>query len=203
MQLAGTDALDQIMDEIALYGPFSDESIEFPEVDGLKQNAGIKPDWFYEAYLSPYNHSEFEAITEYIQNNQTFVSYPDASYAFLGIATIEMRHYDHLGEFIKALGGELHHYFDNSMVPINRTIDEAIDHAIGGEQNTIANYQKVLGLVMACPPSKSRNIAEQLITKLIRDEELHVQILNRLKSSKGYTLPKKVVLDKPTTVTLK
>lgn len=165
----GNEVYDNIMDEIAEYGPYSDESIQFPSLDGIEKGV-IPPQIFYKVYADPDPVSEMSAVTKYIRDQ---VSFAPASNIILGISIIEMRHLDHVVELIKALGGSVYIPFDTIYIPVPISAYNAVEQLVSGEEATISYYQGVRELLFEYPESETRDICEQFMDKLIADETLH------------------------------
>jgi rubrerythrin len=163
---------------------YSDPSIEYPEYDGAKPDDGVPAEWFYSIYNGTNGFSELTAILMYTTQEATF---EDVGELLLGIAMTEMKHYDKLGDFIRKLGGKIDQRFANSGVKIGKDVEEALKIAIGAEQDTIRVYEGIQDRMSEAKVyTKTMTIAMQLTSKLIADEEVHLNLLSeRLKSIIG------------------
>lgn len=163
---------------------YSDPSVEYPEYDGAKPDDGVPAEWFYSIYNGTNGFSELTAILMYTTQEATF---EDVGELLLGIAMTEMKHYDKLGDFIRKLGGKIDQRFANSGVKIGKDVEEALKIAIGAEQDTIRVYEGIQARMSeARVYTKTMTIAMQLTSKLIADEEVHLNLLSeRLKSIIG------------------
>lgn len=169
---------DWVTDMNWLFG-YTDRSLDYPEVDGIKKNAGIKPEWFYEVFAGTPGFSELNAIRLYRSDVNKF---DDIATDMAGISMVEMEHYDHLQELILALGGKPDTVsYENSdlMVATGKSIDvnSALRIGIQSERDTIKEYQHIISLCNEQPDSETKDICIQLLNKLIADERKHIEIL--------------------------
>ena len=81
---------------------FVDNTLDYPEAEKARPNDGVEPEWFYDAYYGAIPTSELTAIIQYTQQRMLFENIGET---FLGIAFVEMKHFDRLGDFIGQLGG--------------------------------------------------------------------------------------------------
>ena len=83
---------------------FVDNTLDYPEAEKARPNDGVEPEWFYDAYYGAIPTSELTAIIQYTQQRMLFENIGET---FLGIAFVEMKHFDRLGDFIGQLGGRV------------------------------------------------------------------------------------------------
>ena len=107
---------------------------------------------------------------------------------FLGIAFVEMKHFDRLGDFIGQLGGRVNtpKYSSSAVTVEYESAAEAIRVNIQAEKDTIAAYQQLIERIRKNNPEKltqSATVAIQLLNKIVSDERVHVRILSELAQS--------------------
>lgn len=153
---------------------YSDPSLEYPSFDGAKEDDGVIAEWFYPIFNGTNDFSELTAIHMYITQEATF---EDIGELLLGIALTEMKHYDKLSDFIKKIGGKIDQKFVNSGVTVGDNPKEAIRIAISAEEKTIDFYEKLQEKMLKIEETKTIRIAIQLLSKLIADEVVHLNIL--------------------------
>lgn len=160
-----------------LFG-YMDQTYDFPEVDGISGNDEVKAEWFYPILAGTPDYSELNAIRLYRADVNKF---DDIATIFSGISFVEMQHYDHLQEFILALGGKVDNipYTNEELVKSNEASKDnrsALQEAIQGEKDTIAEYERLKSLVNEVTDSKTKEVALQLLNKLIADERKHIEV---------------------------
>ena len=142
---------------------FVDNTLDYPEAEKARPNDGVEPEWFYDAYYGAIPTSELTAIIQYTQQRMLFENIGET---FLGIAFVEMKHFDRLVEYESAA--------------------EAIRVNIQAEKDTIAAYQQLIERIRKNNPEKltqSATVAIQLLNKIVSDERVHVRILSELAQS--------------------
>ena len=107
---------------------------------------------------------------------------------FLGIAFVEMKHFDRLGDFIGQLGGRVNtpKYSSSAVTVEYESAAEAVRVNIQAEKDTIAAYQQLIERIRKNNPEKltqSATVAIQLLNKIVSDERVHVRILSELAQS--------------------
>ena len=130
------DLADALVDNM----PYADNSVLYPEFDTVKRDDGVFPEWFYPAMSGINDFSELNSILMYTRQNTKF---DDIGELLLGIALVEMKHYDKLQDFIKALGGNVDRHYSSTKVETGSTSVEALRVAIKAERAAIAAYHKV------------------------------------------------------------
>lgn len=153
---------------------YSNPEYEYPEYDGAKADDGVAAEWFYPIHNGSNSFSELTAIHMYVTQEATF---EDIGELMLGIGMTEMKHYDKLSDFIKKLGGKIDQRFNNSGVTIGTDAVDALKIAIGAERETIAFYEGIQSKLNKVTETKTVKIAYQLTSKLIADEEVHLELL--------------------------
>ena len=101
----------------------------------------------------------------------------------LGIGLTEMKHYGKLGEFIRAIGGDITDAYNSEESVIGSTPEGAIDQALKGEKETIEFYDNLSDKISKVEETETTRIALQLISKLRADEVVHVKLLNQRKKN--------------------
>lgn len=181
---------DWVMAVNQLFG-YSDKTIDYPEVDEVKPNQGIQPEWFYGVMAGPADFSEINAIKLYRSNVN---KHDDVATLFSGVSFVEMQHYDHLQELILALGGkpDTIAYDNSTFVKLSTDSKDnvsALKIAIQGEKDTIAEYRRIKLLCREAKDSPTKMVALQLLNKLIADEKVHLQLYQeKLNNTKVITV---------------
>lgn len=165
-----TDALNAI-------GKYTDSLIAFPDIDGIKDPAGISYELFQDAYGGSQLYSELNAIQLYRAYNDTF---DPLSELYLGIAVAEMSHLEKLSGVIVSLGGSLIiPYSNNELSTVlirTSSVKDSLIESIESEKHTIAHYKYIMEEVSLAPDSPTKDIVIQLLNKLIADERRHIAI---------------------------
>lgn len=171
--------LEDLTDGLVNAMRYSNPSYEYPSFDNAKSDDGVPAEWFYPIFNGTNSFSELTAIHMYVTQE---VSFEEIGELMLGIGLTEMKHYDKLSEFIKKLGGRIDQRFNNSGVSVGNNAVEALSIAIKGERETISFYEKIQSKLKDLSETKTIEIAFQLTSKLIADEEVHLDLLlERLK----------------------
>lgn len=123
--------------------------------------------------------SETTAIMQYIYNSYVEGD-SQAGKTMHTIAVQEMHHHDLLGEAIVKCGGnpiigDYLGWWSGRYVVYNRDLTKMINEAIRSEEYAIAAYYR------ACAKLDNESLKE-LIRAIIRDEEIHIVMLNNLKA---------------------
>lgn len=171
--------LDDLTDGLVNAMRYSNPLFEYPSFDKAKADDGVPAEWFYPIFNGTNSFSELTAIHMYVTQE---VSFEEIGELMLGIGLTEMKHYDKLSDFIKKLGGRIDQRFNNSGVSVGSNASEALSIAIKGEKETIAFYEKIQSKMKDLSVTPTIEIAFQLTSKLIADEEVHLNLLlERLK----------------------
>lgn len=173
MKRRGTNQLDELTDGLVNAIKFSDPDVVYPDMDDVKEGDGVKAEWFYGAYKSPNDFAELTAILQYVTQEAMF---EDVGEMMLGIALVEMKHYDKLGDLISSLGGELKQDFNVSAVAYGKTAHEAVQLGVAAEKSAIAEYRRLTKLVEALAQNRTTEVVLQLLAKLIADETFHLNL---------------------------
>ena len=164
---------------------FVDNTLDYPEAEKARPNDGVEPEWFYDAYYGAIPTSELTAIIQYTQQRMLFENIGET---FLGIAFVEMKHFDRLGDFIGQLGGRVNtpKYSSSAVTVEYESAAEAVRVNIQAEKDTIAAYQQLIERIRKNNHEKltqSAAVAIQLLNKIVSDERVHVRILSELAQS--------------------
>lgn len=157
---------------------FCDNTIDYPNLEGIKPDNGVVAEWFYPIYNGSNGFSEISAIMLYTTQE---AMYEEVGELFLGIGMVEMKHYDKLADVINLLGGKITQKYDNSKVVVGKSVKVAIQAAIQAEKATIKYYNELVKKINKVEENETTVIILQLISKLIADEKVHQKLLvNRL-----------------------
>ncbi len=104
--------------------------------------------------------------------------YPDISGALEGIAVVEMKHHELLGETIAGLGGYpviggRNYFWNGSFADYVTDPEKMLRNDIAGEKRAIINYEKTILII------KNDSI-KALLRRIIKDEESHIEVLEKL-----------------------
>lgn len=183
---AKQDNVEAMADALVESMRYANSSVDYPDVSKAKPDDGVPAEWFYKAYVGTAPTSELTAILQYTQQRMIF---DEIGETFLGIALTEMKHYDRLGDFINRIGGNVSRpAFSAAKVDITtKSAAEAVQINIRAEQDTIAEYEKLIQRIQAnnLTPTVTSALAIQLINKIVADEHVHVRLLAELARSLG------------------
>ena len=176
----GENMVDKMADALVEITRFADSTVRYPELDNVKQDNGVMPEWFYPIYNGVNGFSELDAIHLYTSQEQKFEPIGNL---LLGIALVEMKHYGILGELIIKLGGRIEQRYNNSKVSLGETKEEALNNAIDAENKTIEFYEGIIEKIKGVHETKTTIIVVQLVNKLIADERVHLKLLKEQKDN--------------------
>jgi rubrerythrin len=183
---AKQDNVEAMADALVESMRYANSAVDYPDVSKAKPDDGVPAEWFYKAYVGTAPTSELTAILQYTQQRMIF---DEIGETFLGIALTEMKHYDRLGDFINRIGGNVSRpAFSAAKVDITtKSAAEAVQINIHAEQDTIAEYEKLIQRIQANNPTPTVTsaLAIQLINKIVADEHVHVRLLAELAQSLG------------------
>lgn len=183
---AKQDNVEAMVDALVESMRYANSAVDYPDVSKAKPDDGVPAEWFYKAYVGTAPTSELTAILQYTQQRMIF---DEIGETFLGIALTEMKHYGRLGDFINRIGGNVSRpAFSAAKVDITtKSAAEAVQINIRAEQDTIAEYEKLIQRIQANNPTPTVTsaLAIQLINKIVADERVHVRLLAELAQSLG------------------
>lgn len=166
--------VDNLVDALVENLKYCDSNIEYPDIDKAEPDDGVIAEWFYPIYNGTNDFSELTAIHMYTSQETEF---EEIGQLMLGIGLTEMKHFAKIGEMIKRLGGKIDQRYNNSGVAIGKTTREALDIAYNAEIKTIKFYESLSEKIEKVKSTKTTEIALQLISKLIADENIHKKLL--------------------------
>lgn len=166
--------VDNLVDALVENLKYCDSNIEYPDIDKAEPDDGVIAEWFYPIYNGTNDFSELTAIHMYTSQETEF---EEIRQLMLGIGLTEMKHFAKIGEMIKRLGGKIDQRYNNSGVAIGKTTREALEIAYNAEIKTIKFYESLSEKIEKVKSTKTTEIALQLISKLIADENIHKKLL--------------------------
>lgn len=172
----GDNQLDDLTTGLVNAMRYSDHEVVYPGHPGPQKGDGVHPAWFYEAYKGSNGFSELDAINQYITQEAMF---EDIGEMMLGIALVEMKHLDKLGDLIMDLGGQVTQRNTTENIAYGSSAEEAVRISINGERKAIADYKRLMDKVAALPQNRTTEFVLQLLAKLIADERVHVRIFEQ------------------------
>lgn len=166
--------LDDLVNALVENLRYCDSEVQYPNIDEAKPDDGVVAEWFYPIYNGTNDFSELTAIHMYVAQETEF---EEIGQLMLGIGMTEMKHYAKIGDLIKRLGGKIDQRYINSGVAIGKSIVEALNIAYNAEVKTISFYETLSDKIEKVKSTKTTEIALQLISKLIADENIHKKLL--------------------------
>lgn len=166
--------VDNLVDALVENLNYCDSNIEYPDIDKAEPDDGVIAEWFYPIYNGTNDFSELTAIHMYTSQETEF---EEIGQLMLGIGLTEMKHFAKIGDMIKRLGGKIDQKYNNSGVAIGKSIVEALNIAYDAEVKTISFYESLYEKIEKVKSTKTTEIALQLISKLIADENVHKKML--------------------------
>jgi len=166
--------LDDLTDGLVNAMRYSNPKYEYPSFDKAKPDDGVMAEWFYPINNGQNDFSELTAIHMYTIQEATFENIGEL---MLGIGLTEMKHYAKISDFIRKIGGRIDQRFNNSFVNVGNNEEDAIKIAIGAEERTIDFYEKLQYKLLKLEETPTIKIALQLLTKLVADEMVHLNLL--------------------------
>lgn len=170
-----TNHIDELTNGMVNTMGYSNNEILYPNFDEVVIEDGVKPEWFYAVFKGTNSFSELNAIIQYTSQDSLF---KNISELMLGIAIVEMKHLNKLSDFILALGGNVEMAYETTYVSYGDSEKNAIELAIKAEKETICEYENIKNKILNISQSKTTEIALQFLSKLIADEEKHIQLFN-------------------------
>lgn len=170
MKKRGTNQLDDLTMGLVNAMQYSDSDVEYPEFTDVKPGEGVEPEWFYDVYRGTNGFSELTAINQYVSQEAMF---DDVGELMMGVALVEMKHMDKLGDFILKLKGNVTQEYDTKYVEYGTDAREAVELGIKSENATIAEYERLTARVRELPQNGTTKVTLQLLAKLIADEQHH------------------------------
>lgn len=153
---------------------YCDSSVVYPSYEVCRKG-DVPAELFYEAYAGLGNNSERTAIHQYVTMQ---AKYEELGTLMLGIAIVEMKHMDRLGDLITTLGGTLDQKWNNDSIEYGDDPKSALELAIEGEEATIKSYQNLIAK-LASYKNLTAETCIQLLNKLIADEVVHLNLFKK------------------------
>jgi rubrerythrin len=114
------------------------------------------------------------AIIQYVSQESMW---EDIGEMLMGIAMVEMKHLDKLGDLIMDLGGDISkEKYETTFVEYGKSEEDAIRLGIKAEKETIAEYNKLIDKIKPLPTNETTKFCLALLAKLIADEHFHVNL---------------------------
>jgi rubrerythrin len=173
MRERGANLIDDLTTGLVNNMRFSDSDVLYPSESNVRAGEVVPPDWFYESYKGANGCSELDTIHMYITQE---VMFPEIGEMMMGIAMVEMKHLDKLGDLIADLGGSVAQRNDTDKVKYGSTAKEAVALAIEGERGAIRGYEAILDKLAPLPTNDTTRYIRSLVAKLIADERYHIAL---------------------------
>jgi Bacterioferritin (cytochrome b1) len=173
----GANQIDDLTTGLVNSMRYSDPNVVYPRGLEAKPNEGVDPEWFLPAYKGTNGFSEMNAIIQYISQE---AMWEDISELMLGIALVEMKHLDKLGDLIMDLGGSINtQKYETTFVEYGKSAENALRLGIKAEKETIEEYNKIIDKITPLPQNDTTRKCLALLAKLIADEEFHVELFEK------------------------
>jgi rubrerythrin len=169
----GFNPIDDLTTGLVNNMNYSDRNVLYPSESNVRAGQGVLPEWFYESYKGANGCSELDTIHMYITQEAMF---EEIGEMMMGIAMVEMKHLDKLGDLIMDLGGTVTGRNDTDKVHYGSSPAEAVRLAIAGEQGAIRGYEAIIEKVAVLPPNDTTRYVLSLVAKLIADERFHIAL---------------------------
>ena len=170
---------DSLVEGIVNNMGYSDPDVLFPDTDPVKPGDGVDYEWFMPAYAGLGAESELSAIKQYTTQSACFGR---PSTELMGVAIVEMQHYDKVGDLILKLGGTLDKVWNSTEVEYGKTPKEAIGIAIQSEKTAIKFYEDLQKKISSLPKQTTTSeICISFLSKLLADEKHHLHIFQHMK----------------------
>jgi rubrerythrin len=176
MRERGANMIDDLTTGLVNNMNFSDRNVLYPSESNIRAGQGVLPEWFYESYKGANGCSELDTIHMYITQEAMF---PEIGEMMMGIAMVEMKHLDKLGDLIMDLGGTVTNRNDTDKIRYGTTPAEAVAIAIEGERSAIRGYESILDKLAPLPPNDTTRYVGSLVAKLIADERFHIALFEQ------------------------
>ncbi|MDR0864631.1 MAG: hypothetical protein LBO74_06830 [Candidatus Symbiothrix sp.] len=179
----GANQLDDLTTGLVNAMKYSDPKVVYPNGDA-KAGDGVQAEWFLPAYKGTNGFSEMNAIIQYISQESLW---EDIGEMMMGIAMVEMKHLDKLGDLIIDLGGDItSQKYETTFVGYGKSTEDAIRLGIKAEKETIEEYNKIIDKIKPLPQNETTEFCLALLAKLIADEQFHVNLFEAwLKENAG------------------
>lgn len=155
---------------------YSDNTREYPEgmEEIVKGDDGVVAEWFYPALNGQTDVSELRAILTY--TSQNVLHGEEIGDLILGVAFVEMQHYDKLMEVVNLLGGKIGGMPHNIPIALGENAKEALELGIASEESSIDFYRKIKRQVLKSTESPTTRVIVTLLDKIIGDEQVHLNL---------------------------
>jgi bacterioferritin (cytochrome b1) len=178
----GANLIDDLTTGLVNNMRFSDHNVLYPPESELQPGQGVEAEWFYDSYKGSTGHSELDTIHMYITQE---VMFEEIGEMMMGIAMVEMKHLDKLGDLISGLGGTVAQRNDTDRVRYGATAAEAVELAIAGERAAVKDYEALTARVAALPSNPTTAYTLALLAKLTADELLHISLFEQWRKENG------------------
>jgi rubrerythrin len=181
MKERGANQIDDLTTGLVNVMNYSDHSVVYPHGE-VEKGQGVEPEWFYPIYKGTNGFSEMNAIIQYVSQESIW---EDIGEMVMGIAMVEMKHLDKLGDLIMDLGGDISkEKYETTFVEYGKSEEDAIRLGIKAEKATIAEYNRLIDKIKPLPANETTEFCLALLAKLIADEQFHVNLFEtRLKEN--------------------
>lgn len=156
----------------------SKKNIPYPKLANIRQNQKYA-NLLYDSFAG--ETGELTAIAQYIYENIELGYYENFSKIILSIAIEEMHHLELIGNLIRKLGrrayfvNQKHCMWNAKNVKYHfSSVYDMLNYNIESEKQAIAGYKE------AIKHTQNKSI-QQLLERIILDEQTHLEIFNRLK----------------------
>lgn len=176
MRERGDNLIDDLTTGLVNNMRFSDRDVLYPGEANVRKGQGVEAEWFYDSYKGATGNSELDTIHQYITQETMF---EELGEMMMGIALVEMKHLDKLGDLILDLGGKVAQRNDTDKVRYGSTAREAAKISIEGETAAVKGYEELVERIAALPKNETTKYTLALLAKLIADEKFHIAMFEQ------------------------
>lgn len=172
----GANQIDDLTTGLVNVMNYSDHTVLYPNGE-VEAKQGVEPKWFYPVYKGTNGFSEMNAIIQYVSQESMW---EDIGEMVMGIALVEMKHLDKLGDLIMGLGGNIaNQKYETTFVEYGKSPRDAVESGIKAEKATIDEYNRIIDKIKPLPQNETTKFCLALLAKLIADEMFHIHLFEK------------------------
>lgn len=179
-KLMGDNHFDGLITSINNLAGYADTHLQFPDLGLVKPHQGVDPE-LIAPLVSGTSASELEAILFYTKEESLV---PEISQIMMGIALVEMQHYDKLQDLLNRLYPEdakqrlASSQTSNLQVVPTEDMKEALEKALDLEEMALTKYSMIYEQINGNRlPTPTCMVVIKFFTKLIADERRHRDLI--------------------------
>ncbi|MDR0799547.1 MAG: hypothetical protein LBN18_07310 [Dysgonamonadaceae bacterium] len=173
MKERGANAIDDLTTGLVNNMNYSNHTVLYPNGE-VEEGQGVLPEWFYPVYKGTNGFSELNAIIQYVSQESIWENLGEM---MMGIAMVEMKHLDKLGDLIMGLGGNIaDQKYETTYVEYGKSEEDAIRAGLKAEKATIEEYNRIIDKIKPLRQNETTEFCLALLAKLIADEQFHANL---------------------------